>query len=362
MRNSTRTFKSRTVFFAVLVTIAGCLATGIALTARNTDATSELNTDPTVDTAGVTRRTATVTLRELQFRFQMWGVLGRSGLRTVQAGDGVVTTLPRSGAEVGVGQALFGLDGHDGPILMTGNLPMWRTVGAGVTAGPDVQQIESNLAELGFATDGLTVDTTFDDATTRAIERFQQAHGLAVTGEIDRYAVWFSPGPVRVATVTKELGESAAGDVLTVSSLQQVVTVNLDPTQISYASVGDQVDLELVDGSAVRASITGVAATADVAIVNGERTETIAVQITPEAPLQAVDGSSIIVRFIAVTAVDALCVPVDAIVATADGRFAVEVVDPHGGTTLVQVELGRNADGWVEITGDVAEGTSVVTA
>lgn len=362
MRNSTRNLKRRSVLIAALVAIAGGLATSIALAGQDSSATSERNADPTAVTAGTTRRTGTVTRRDLQFTFQMWGVLGRSGLRRVQAGNGVITTLPKAGAEVSAGQALFGLDGHDGPILMTGDLPIWRTVSAGVSAGPDVEQIESNLVGLGFATDDLVVDGTFDDATKRAIEKFQQAHGHDVTGEIDQYDVWFSPGPVRVATVTKELGEAAAGDVLTVSSLQQVITVNLDPTQISYASVGHAVDLELVDRSTVRASITGVAATANVATVNGERTETIAVQVTPETPLQAVDGSSIIVKFVAVKAEDALCVPTDAIVATADGRFAVESVAPDGSTTLIQVELGRNADGWVEIIGDVAEGTSVVTA
>lgn len=363
VRSSARSLKRRAVFIAALVTIGGSLATGIALTARKTDAPSELSSDSTVKTAKEARRTATVTRRDLQFRFQMWGVLGRSGLRAVQGGDGVVTTLPKPGAEVSAGQALFGLDGHDGPILMIGDLPMWRTVGTGVAPGRDIRQIESNLVDLGFAADDLVVDDTFDDATKRAIERFQEARGLAVTGQIERHVVWFSPGPVRVATVTKDLGDSAAGTVLSVSSLRQVITVDLDPTQIAYASVGAQVDLDLVDGSSVRASITAVAARADFVTVNGERTdETIAVEITPEAPLQAVDNSSIIVKFTAVTAADALCVPVDAIVATADGRFAVEVIGPAHRTKLVQVELGRNADGWVEITGDVAEGSTVVTA
>lgn len=359
MRSSTRKLKLRPVFIAALVTIATCFAIGIVLADRKTDVTSELSSDSTV---GDARRTATVTRRDLHFRFQTWGVLGRSGIRTVQGGDGVVTALPRPGATIRVGKALFGLDGHDGPILMIGGLPMWRTVGTGVTPGRDVRQIESNLVDLGFAADDLVVDDAFDDATKRAIERFQQAHGLAVTGQIERHVVWFSSGPVRVATVTKYLGEPAAGTVLTVTNLKQVITVNLEPTQIAYASVGDQVKVELADGSTVGASISRVAVGANVT-VNGESTEeTIAVEITPTTPLQAVDNSSILVKFAAVTATNVLCVPVDAIVATADGRFAVEVINPAGRTKLVEVELGRNADGWVEITGDVAEGSTVVTA
>ena len=56
-----------------------------------------------------------------------------------------------------------------------------------------------------------------------------------------------------------------------------------------------------------------------------------------------------------------LAVPVEAVLALAEGGYAVEVVD--GATThLVGVELGPFVDGQVEVVGDVAEGDTVVTA
>ena len=60
-----------------------------------------------------------------------------------------------------------------------------------------------------------------------------------------------------------------------------------------------------------------------------------------------------------VSAKGVLAVPVEAIVALAEGGFAVEVID--GATThYVRVTLGAFADGMVEIDGDVAEGQNVV--
>jgi hypothetical protein len=60
-----------------------------------------------------------------------------------------------------------------------------------------------------------------------------------------------------------------------------------------------------------------------------------------------------------VAAENALTVPVEAVLALAEGGYAVEV---HGAASshLVGVELGTFADGFVEIAGDVAEGAEVV--
>ena len=55
-----------------------------------------------------------------------------------------------------------------------------------------------------------------------------------------------------------------------------------------------------------------------------------------------------------------LAVPVEALLALAEGGYAVELAHDDGTTSLVAVELGAFADGWVEVTGDVAEGDEVV--
>ena len=59
----------------------------------------------------------------------------------------------------------------------------------------------------------------------------------------------------------------------------------------------------------------------------------------------------------------ATAVPAAALLALAEGGYAVEVPDAAAvtGTRLVRVEVGMFADGWVQITGDVAPGDQVVT-
>jgi membrane fusion protein, multidrug efflux system len=52
---------------------------------------------------------------------------------------------------------------------------------------------------------------------------------------------------------------------------------------------------------------------------------------------------------------DALTVPVNALLALAEGGYAVEIVEADGSTHLVAVEPGIYADGTVEITGDEIE-------
>jgi hypothetical protein len=55
-----------------------------------------------------------------------------------------------------------------------------------------------------------------------------------------------------------------------------------------------------------------------------------------------------------------LAVPANALLALLEGGYAVERVTDGGGTELVAVETGLFADGWVEVSGDLAEGDEVV--
>ena len=96
---------------------------------------------------------------------------------------------------------------------------------------------------------------------------------------------------------------------------------------------------------------------------------TIEVTIALDDPSQAgsFDEAPVTVRVVTDAARDVLAVPVDALLALAEGGYAVERVtgdtgDTGGtsGTELVPVEIGAFADGWVQVTGDVAEGDEVV--
>ena len=62
-----------------------------------------------------------------------------------------------------------------------------------------------------------------------------------------------------------------------------------------------------------------------------------------------------------VAAEGVLAVPVEAVLALAEGGYAVEV-DDGTARRLVGVELGVFADGMVEVTGELSPGDQVVVA
>ena len=74
------------------------------------------------------------------------------------------------------------------------------------------------------------------------------------------------------------------------------------------------------------------------------------------------DGMPVTVVITTVAAEGVLAVPVEAVLALAEGGYALEVVDGGGATHLVGVELGVFADGMVEVIGDIAAGDEVVSA
>jgi hypothetical protein len=65
------------------------------------------------------------------------------------------------------------------------------------------------------------------------------------------------------------------------------------------------------------------------------------------------------VRVTTRAATDVLAVPVDSLLALSEGGYAVERRTTSG-TELVAVVTGAFASGWVEVTGDLAEGDEVV--
>ena len=76
------------------------------------------------------------------------------------------------------GDSPWQIDGHAGPALFRGDLPLWRSWRAGIGDGADVAQLEQNLADLGFGTD-LVVDEQFDKHTTAAIKAWQDYIAVA---------------------------------------------------------------------------------------------------------------------------------------------------------------------------------------
>jgi putative peptidoglycan binding protein len=352
------------------------------------------------DDAAAPQATAEVTKKDLEERAELDGTLGYGDAVELSlsgasdssdegdgsdptdpsdgdgGGSGTITHLPDVGTVVHPGETLLEVDGRPVP-LMGGERPLWRTLGAGVDDGPDVAQLEYDLVALGIVTtDELTVDEEWTSATTDAVEEWQESLGLEETGTVSPGDLVFYPGAVRVTDHPTPVGGSASGTVLEVSGTTQDVTVDLDATRQTLVERGQDVEIELPDGSTLTGTVSSVGTVATVPEDSGDEDPngdsgeaTIDVTIALDDPSQAgtFDEAPVTVRVVTDAARDVLAVPVDALLALAEGGYAVERVTDgtsgssgSSGTELVPVEIGAFADGWAQVTGDVAEGDEVV--
>lgn len=102
------------------------------------------------DTREVVVSTRTVERRDLTETVSAQGTLDYGGQHPLTGElGGTVTWLPQAGDVVDRGGRLFSIDNAP-VILMFGKLPAWRRFEVGMTDGPDVKQLEDNLAALGF--------------------------------------------------------------------------------------------------------------------------------------------------------------------------------------------------------------------
>jgi hypothetical protein len=309
--------------------------------------------------------TAEVTVRDLEERTDLDGTLGYGDTHELTLSTpGTLTWLPAEGTVIDRGQSVAEVDDRSVPLLL-GDRPLWRELGPGVDDGRDVELVEANLVALGVVSaDDLTVDQEWTSATTEAVEDWQESLGWEETGRISPSDVVVEPAAVRVTARVAEPGGPASGPALTVGGTAREVTVDLEATRQQMVQVGQKVDVELPDGSTTTGTIAAVgtvAVTPESDSPGADPAPTIEVTVTLDDPAASgtLDQAPVTVWVVTSAAQDVLAVPVDALLALAEGGYAVELVT-SGGTELVAVELGAFADGWVQVTGDVAEGDQVV--
>jgi multidrug efflux pump subunit AcrA (membrane-fusion protein) len=321
------------------------------------------------ETATTPKATATVQRRDLVQHETVDGTLGYADTETLYApAMGTVTALRDPGSVVRRGQALYWLGGE--PVtLMYGALPMWRRLDRSSEGGRDIRQLERNLVALGYDPDGdIEVDDEWDSATTAAVKRWQKDKGLPKTGAVELGQIAFLPGPRRIGQLKTTAGAAVqpGGEIAETSSTTRIVTVDLDADKQSLVRKGDRVEIELPDGSTVRGRIAtvGKAAEATTDPETGEQGDpTVPIEIRLPSGVKAgdLDEAPVEVAVQKDRAENALTVPVSALLALAEGGYAVEVVDAGGTTHLVRVEPGMYADGIVEIRGKgIKKGMKVV--
>lgn len=318
--------------------------------------------------------TGTVERRTLAERLTATGTIGYAGETTVLARlSGTVTALPAVGDVIRRGRRLYGVDGEP-VLLMYGAVPAYRTLAEGVSDGTDVEQLERNLAALGYSPG--VVDEAFTWQTAEAIVAWQEALGLEATGEVELGRVAFLRGPQRAtkleATLGESLGSTAESEapsvpVLRTGSTRRIVSVALEADQQSIAHRGQQVGVVFPGGAEVPGEVRGLAAIEASGAEGGPGEETEAgveatIAVTGKRRIPSLDGASVSVLFTQRVRKDVLSVPLTALVAIGGERFAIYVADGRGARRPVVVTPGLAADGYVEVAGrGLRPGMSVET-
>ena len=217
-------------------------------------------------------------------------------------------------------------------------------------AGDDVLQLEEALVALGY--EGPVVDGVWDGGTKDAVLEWQAASGLEEDGVVDLGEIVFLSSTVRVNEVLASVGSSvnAGTPVLGISSADQFVTFDLPAADQGLVVVGQDVIIEMPDGSDAGGTVVEI----DSVATGGQGSATFGVKIVLDDPSVAVglDEAPVDVEIISDSVSNVVAIPVSALVALAEGGYAVEVDAGNGTTRLVAVEPGFYADGLVEVQSD----------
>ena len=313
-------------------------------------------------TGGVPTSTAAVIRTDITSRQQLQGTLGYAGSYTVvnQAGPGIFTGLPAPGTLVTRGQVIYRVDGRPIP-LFYGDAPAWRQLSAGVADGADNYELQANLVALGLAPSVLRIDNTFDWFTAQAVRNWQASLRVPQTGVVQPGDAIYMPGPIRVTAVEPKVGMFAqpGQPVLEATSTQHQVLVQLNVALEPKVKAGDAVDVALPDGKTTAGTVSAISTVATAPAEGGQNgppgtaTVTVTITITDPTAGGTLDLAPVSVGIVNDVHKGVLAVPVTALLAQPDGKYAVSVINENAGgrRTTVIVTTGLFDDrGIVEVT------------
>jgi hypothetical protein len=352
---------------AILVT--GPLVAGVAYAAR-----SEPNSTVT-PTAEISTGTAKVTRGTLTQTIQIDGTLSYTGSYPLayQGTPGVLTAVSAPGKTIGRGGILYRVS--DAPVrLLLGSVPVYRDFASGMSDGPDVRQLEVNLAAMGFDPHHrMTVDRHFNAATTAAIKRWEASWGRKWnqrTGRITQGQIVFLPAPLRVTTLQAQVGTATGpgAAVLTGTSTNRAVVAAVAAADRGSIHVGDRVQVSLPNTDPIPGRVTAIGQVATAPPASGENngpsqptdpdTATVPVTIAVRLPHGFnLDQAPVTVDVTTGAQPNVLLVPIAALLARPGGGYQVHLA----GGGLAPVEPGRfdESSGQVEIVHGLTEGQSV---
>ena len=305
------------------------------------------------------RGTSEAQIRSLREDYTADGTLGYSETTSTFAhvsqssGAPVVTEIQAEGSTIGQGDVLWRI-GFEPTVAFYGELPSYRDLGHDDEGG-DVLQLETNLVALGFDPTGtITIDETFTSNTGLMVERWQEAIGAEVTGEVGLGAVVYIFGSRRVGEVAAEVGDSVSdgGVMMELTAAPREVALTVPASERASIGIGDQLGVRLPDASTITATVDQ--------LVVGETGSAAVTAIANDAVPTTADQIPVTVSWSVELAADALTVPESALIRTDSTQYYVEVRDLTGSERLVAVEPGPHANGWVAITGEIGERDTVV--
>jgi hypothetical protein len=300
-------------------------------------------------------------------------------------GGGTYTSLPAAGAVARQGQVLYAVSGAP-VVLLYGTTPAYRDLAEGDT-GADVTELNTDLVTLGYLTAAdLGARSGWDyysAETAYGVQLLQARLGVTQTGSLDLGAAVFLPSAVEVTGLGSGVvlgGPASAGQVvLTASSTTPQVTIDLDASLQGEMHAGEPVSITLPDGSDTLGVVSSVSTVATAAPGGSDgsgsglggsgsggsgSSPTVTVEVSLDDPAAAgrLNQAPVEVTITTGSVSNVLVVPVDALLAQADGSYAVEVVGSGARHYLVPVTPGLfdDAAGLVQVTGNLTPGQEVV--
>ncbi|MFZ3498331.1 peptidoglycan-binding protein [Streptomyces sp. 5.8] len=278
------------------------------------------------------------------------------------SGSATLTWVAPAGSSVERDGKLYEVNGK--PVrLLYGATPMYRSLKSG-DKGEDVKQLKQNLQALGFGTGLDATDGTFTAGTATAVKRWQKSHKAKETGEVGKGDIAFASGPQRIQKNDMAVGDEAAAGkpVMTLTGTERMVRLQLDVTKAGKVKTGDPVTVSLPGGGTGKGKISSIGATANGDDPSsggggggggGDKKPKVDVEVALDNPAEATgpDQSPVSVGLTGEVRKGVLSVPVNSLLALAEGGFGVQVVE-DGKVREVKVELGMFGQGRVEVKGD----------
>jgi multidrug efflux pump subunit AcrA (membrane-fusion protein) len=173
--------------------------------------------------------TAEVELRDLAVRVDVEAdVAFGPPADIVTSAAGTMTSIVAVGDEVSRGGIVGLLDGEP-VVAFYGDAPFDRDLEVGAV-GDDVEQLEANLAALGFDDGGvLSVDQMYSAATERAVSAWEQTIGLRPSGVVPSGRLVAVRGPLVVTETVGADAQVGVGDRIATGALQRSVTDVVQP-------------------------------------------------------------------------------------------------------------------------------------